>query len=356
MPEVTIPRVSRRSTLLTLLSLTTRLEERRGPGTRIPPFGRASRAFVRLCRTWPRRKPADSGQKPGPTASTVVPHHSLPAKAESSFITHCLLSKRDPLRWAPVWWGTRKWRYGMKQKKEVRITLRLTQEQYDSIAAKRKQPRCGGRICACGGSAAQSSGDRWAERKSPMSSRASDAASTNWWCCATWAGSKKSIWTMRGRHSSQVYLKLRELAEQEGGPDGYGYIHSIQESVRWSASWSGRLCVSETENRARGRLAVGQRTKLYATAGRPGVHCHPADAPKGQPHLGSITMSSPSRRTRRSPERWRTSGPRVRPAGVADSEVIYRHPHGRRTHSTHFIVNSVCYGTGKMLRQGDQAP
>ena len=104
-PKVTIPRVSQQSTLLTLLSLSTRLEERRGPGTRIPPFGRASRAFVRLCRTWPRRKPADSGQKPGPTASTVVPHHSLPAKAESSFITHCLLSKRDPLRWALVWWG-----------------------------------------------------------------------------------------------------------------------------------------------------------------------------------------------------------------------------------------------------------
>lgn len=57
---------------------------------------RASRAFVRLCRTWRRRKPADSGQKPGPT-STVVPYHSLPAKAESSFIAHCLLSKRDPL-------------------------------------------------------------------------------------------------------------------------------------------------------------------------------------------------------------------------------------------------------------------
>ena len=63
----------------------------------------------------------------------------------------------------------------MKQKKEVRITLRLTQEQYDSIAAKAETAQM---LCNMGRIKEVHLDDAW-------------------------------------QTLSQVYLKLRELAEQE---------------------------------------------------------------------------------------------------------------------------------------------
>ena len=80
-------------------------QENGGPaGERTPPFWEGKQSTCpTLSVLAPPGKPAYSGRKPGPTASTQVPYHCFRQKAESKFTTLRLLSKRDPLRWALVW-------------------------------------------------------------------------------------------------------------------------------------------------------------------------------------------------------------------------------------------------------------
>ena len=61
--------------------------------------------------------------------------------------------------------------------------------------------------------------------------------------------------------------------------------------IKYQKQSAGALCgvagyvPPKAENGAGGRLAAGQRAELHTATGRPGVPCHPADAPEEQSGL-----------------------------------------------------------------------
>lgn len=68
-----------------------------GVGGRCPPLGGASIASGYTSAA------LAGGRAPGTPRSTQAPYHSPCRQRQGPLITLCLLSKRDPLRWALVW-------------------------------------------------------------------------------------------------------------------------------------------------------------------------------------------------------------------------------------------------------------
>ena len=146
----------------------------------------------------------------------------------------------------------------------------------------------------------------------------------------------------------------RELAEQERTVMATVTLHSSTRSQSAGAlQRRGWLCVSETENRARGRLAVGQRDRtarhswLLRSSLPPGS-MHRKDSPVWFYHY--VQSFSPDEEI--TGVLAHQVAQEFAEQAWPDSEVlIATHTDAEHIH-THFIVNSVCYETGKMLRQG----
>ena len=141
----------------------------------------------------------------------------------------------------------------MKQKKEIRITLRLTPEQYETIVSKADTAQ--------------------------MSVSAYVRAAALRHRVVVVDGLREITHELKGigRSLNQLTV-LCNMGRIKA--DGNRHFYQIPAAVRWSTSRCGRLCIAETQNPTGGRQSVGQRTELHTTAGCPGVSSHPTDAPE----------------------------------------------------------------------------